>query len=169
MFVFVNGFVYSRKYTRADVFRILGWSENPVAQNVGGYLKSSDGSCCPIFVTYEKGDDGSLTTQYEDRFLDPGRMEWYSKSRRNLQSPDVQYFKNAGLNQRLLLFVKKNDDEGVSFYFVGDVCPTPDSFEQREMPSDNGKSVSVVRMVLELKRPMDEGLFQYFASAQDYQ
>ena len=35
---FYSGFVLYRKYSRKDVFRILNWTENPVAQNVGGYI-----------------------------------------------------------------------------------------------------------------------------------
>jgi hypothetical protein len=49
-----NGFVLYRKYSRKDVFRILNVTENPVAQNVGGYLVSPDNTHCPIFVNYHK-------------------------------------------------------------------------------------------------------------------
>ncbi|MGL5548875.1 MAG: DUF3427 domain-containing protein, partial [Culicoidibacterales bacterium] len=35
-----DGFVLNQKYTRKDVFRILNWETNPVAQNVGGYMIS---------------------------------------------------------------------------------------------------------------------------------
>ena len=49
--VYANGLVRYRKYDRGDVFRALLWEENPVAQNVGGYMISPDRSNCLIFVT----------------------------------------------------------------------------------------------------------------------
>jgi hypothetical protein len=49
--------LYFIENTRKDVFRILNASENPVAQNVGGYLVSLDNTHCPIFVNYHKEDD----------------------------------------------------------------------------------------------------------------
>lgn len=161
---FSGGFVAGRKYERSDVFRILGWNENPVAQNVGGYLKAQDGESCPIFVTYEKAEDSSATTQYEDRLLDRSTMEWFTKSRRKLSSPDVQYFFGLSEGQRLPVFVKKNDDEGKSFYYLGDGFPDKDSFEERMMPDGNGGSVSVVRILLRLPTPINLGLFEYLTA-----
>lgn len=58
------------------------------------------------------------------------------------------------------LFVKKNDDEGTKFYYLGRVRPVVESFTQDSMPTEKG-SVSVVRMDLELKRPVPESLFSY--------
>ncbi|MDC0275790.1 DUF3427 domain-containing protein [Verrucomicrobiales bacterium] len=161
---FSNGFVRDRKYTRSDVFRVLGWKENPVAQNVGGYLKSTDGLNCPIFVTYHKDEGGAATTQYEDRFLSPSSMEWYTKSRRTLKSPDVTFFQNATSEQRFPLFVKKNDDEGLSFYFIGDVRPDPDSFEEQKMPDGNDGQVPVVKLTLNLDKPVNDSLYRYLVS-----
>jgi hypothetical protein len=37
---FINGFILYQKYSRKDVFRILNWETNPLAQNVGGYIIS---------------------------------------------------------------------------------------------------------------------------------
>lgn len=61
---YIKGFVVYRKYSRKDVFRILNWAQNPVAQNVGGYIVSSDKTNCPIFVTYHKDENISATTKY---------------------------------------------------------------------------------------------------------
>ena len=77
---YMGGFVLYRKYSRKDVFRVLNWSENPVAQNVGGYLISSDSSVCPIFLTYHKDEDISHSTKYEDRFVTNKIVEYFSKS-----------------------------------------------------------------------------------------
>jgi hypothetical protein len=46
--------LYFIENTRKDVFRILNASENPVAQNVGGYLVSLDIHIVLFFVNYHK-------------------------------------------------------------------------------------------------------------------
>src|SRR5690606_16093414 len=84
-----QGFILYEKYSRKNVFRILNWEENPVAQNVGGYMISKDQKNCAIFVNYHKTDDISDTTKYEDEFVDQHTFKWYSKSKRKLNSPDV--------------------------------------------------------------------------------
>jgi superfamily II DNA or RNA helicase len=158
---FVNGFVRYRKYRRSDVFRILGALENPVAQNVGGYLIAQDKSWCPIFVTYHKEEYISSTTKYEDMFIDRNTMQWFTKNNRTLDSPDVQFFRTAGYHQRIPLFVKKNNDEGIEFYFLGDVRPDPSTFVEQTMPDDKGCGRSVVRMALKLDQLVEETLFEY--------
>ncbi len=50
-----HGFILYEKYSRKNVFRILNWEENPVAQNVGGYMISKDQKGCAIFVNYDNG------------------------------------------------------------------------------------------------------------------
>jgi superfamily II DNA or RNA helicase len=91
---FINGFNLYQKYSRKDVFRILKWEQNPLAQNVGGYIIATDKTNCPIFVNYHKEDDISSTTKYEDGFINPSVFEWMSKSRRTIKSNDVQAIKN---------------------------------------------------------------------------
>ena len=104
-----------------------------------------DRSNCPIFVTYES-DDIAATIQYEDEFETPSRMTWFSKSKRSLSSPEIAYFANLRDDQILALFVKKSDDEGKSFYYLGLVRPEANSFEQRTMPGSNEKPVGVVKL-----------------------
>lgn len=160
-----QGLVRYRKYDRADVFRILGTRVNPVAQNVGGYQVQND-QWCPIFVTYHKSEDISASTQYEDRFMSPKVMHYFTKSNRSLTSPDVQFFKKSALSDahHLPLFVKKDDDEGISFYYVGDVRPDPDSFAESTMQKEGGGSTPVVTMDLILDQPVKESLYDYLIS-----
>jgi superfamily II DNA or RNA helicase len=153
----VDGFVRYRKYSRADVFQILGFNENPVPQNVGGYLIAKDKSSCPIFVTYHKSDTISDTTKYEDSFKSPSCMHYFSKSNRSFESPDVIFFRTCKYPQRLPLFVQKNNDEGISFYYLGDVEPVAESFREDTMP--NG--TPVVRMDLTLDVPVNAPLYEY--------
>ena len=158
---FVGGFVRYRKYRRSDAFRILGATQNPVAQNVGGYLISQDMTWCPLFVTYKKEAHIAATTQYEDAFLDRSTMDYFTKSNRNLQSPDVQYFRNLTPHQRVPLFVKKNNDEGIAFYYLGDVRPDTSSFREQRMRDGQ---TPVVRMKLLLDCPIEQGLYEYITN-----
>jgi len=162
--VYANGLVRYRKYDRGDVFRALLWEENPVAQNVGGYMISPDRSNCPIFVTYDKREDIAATIQYEDEFESPTRMTWFSKSKRTLGSPEIKYFAELGEDQLLPLFVKKSDDEGKSFYYLGLVRPEDGSFEQKTMPGTNEKPVSVVKLSFVLENAIPDALFRYLTS-----
>ena len=137
---------------------------NPVAQNVGGYLVDESTDTCPIFVTYHKAEDISETTQYEDHFIDPSTLHYFSKSNRTLGSADMQYFMEVARSGsgRMPLFVKKNDDEGIDFYFLGDIKPIPTSFREDRMQTKDGKpGAKVVRMDMALHDPVPSDLYQY--------
>lgn len=158
--IYRAGFLLGRKYSRKDVFRILNWEENPVAQNVGGYMISKDQTNCPIFVTYHKSEDISETTQYEDQFLNESLIEWYSKSGRTLGSNDVQLILSAQEKRmRLPLFVKKNDDEGIDFYYLGDMYPVPHSQQQLKLAGKN-----IVQLKFQLCDGMDDKLYEYMTT-----
>lgn len=157
-----NGFVRYRKYGRSDVFRILGATENPVAQNVGGYLIDPDAKAwCPIFITYEKHAAISATTKYEDEFIDRQTLRYFTKNRRKLSSPDVTFFRTATPEQIMPLFIKKNNDEGIEFYYIGELRPVLDSFRQKSMADSRGGTVSVVSLIMKLDKPVDEALYDY--------
>ena len=159
-----NGFMLYEKYTRQDVFRLLLWEENPLAQNVGGYIISQDKTNCAIFINYHKEEDISETTKYDDQFLSPQLFQWMSKSKRTLNSPDVhaiQHYRDH--NMRLPLFVKKHNDEGLSFYYMGDVEPIPESFEEMRMETTQ-KPVSIVKMLLKMTTPVEKSLYDYLTN-----
>lgn len=162
---FIGGFELYRKYTRKDVFRILNWDKNPLAQNVGGYMISADKSNCPIFVNYHKAEGISSTTKYEDGFVNPSTFEWMSKSRRTLKSNDVQTIKNYRSGLRLPLFIKKSNDEGTEFYFMGDITPIDDSFEDTKMKDDKGKDVSVVKIDFRMNTAVEDSIYGYLTEA----
>jgi len=112
---YIGGFVLYNKYSRKDVFRILNWDKNPLAQNVGGYMFNPDRTNCAIFVNYHKEDGISSTTKYEEGFLNKLEFEWMSKSKRTLTSPDIVSLKNGGAQLRLPLFIKKAMMRGLLF------------------------------------------------------
>ena len=161
---YIDGFVLYRKYSRKDVFRILNWESNPLAQNVGGYMINSDKTNCPIFVNYHKEEHISSTTKYEDGFINNSEFEWMSKSNRTINSPDILAIKNYKKGLRLPLFIKKNNDEGVEFYFMGDIIPIENSFNQTSMLNDKGKSVSVVKITFSMSQPVESSLYEYLTN-----
>ena len=89
--------VLYQKYTYEDVCRLLNWEQNEVPLNIGGYKFDKKTKTFPVFINYDKAEDISDTTKYEDHFV-PGfrdRLIAISKSGRSLQSEDVQNFLNA--------------------------------------------------------------------------
>lgn len=158
-----DGFILYQKYARKDVFRILNVKENPVAQNVGGYLVSPDNKHCPIFVNYHKEEDISESTKYEDEFINNKEFDWMSKSNRKLGSNDVQSILGNKGDIRLPLFIKKNNDEGVEFYYMGDVSPEKNKVEQTTMNNDKGQKVSVVKFRFNLNRPVSDVMYHYLS------
>jgi hypothetical protein len=156
-----NGFILYRKYSRKDVFRILNVSENPVAQNVGGYLLSPDNEHCPIFVNYHKDDHISESTKYEDEFVNNKEFDWMSKSNRTLSSNDVQSILGHNGPIRLPLFIKKNNDEGLEFYYMGELTPQLNQVVQTTMPNDSGKQLPVVKIRFNLANPVSSTMYNY--------
>ena len=161
---FLGGFVLYRKYSRKDVLRILNWKKNVNAQNIGGSIISTDKKYCALFVNYHKEDHISASTKYEDEFVNPYEFTWMSKSGRKLTSPDILAIRNEK-DLRILLFIKKNNDEGKSFYYMGDITPIDSSFEEDYLKNDEGKNVSVVRINFNMMQPVREHIYNYITDA----
>lgn len=156
---FIEGFHLYQKYSRKDVFRIMNWAQNPVAQNVGGYMISPDKTNCPIFVTYHKADHISDTTKYEDGFESNTEFKWMSKSNRSLNSPDVKAILNTQDPLRLPLFVKKDDGEGTDFYYMGELKLIEGKFQETRM---TGKTnASVVKINFSVSPIVEDNMYHY--------
>jgi superfamily II DNA or RNA helicase/HKD family nuclease len=161
-----NDFILNKRYTRKDVFRILKWDENPVAQNVGGYMIATTKSDCAIFVNYQKDDEISATTKYHDRFASKKEFIWMSKSNRYLNSNDVSTIINQLKNNiRIPLFVKKSNAEGSDFYYLGNVKYNEESAVEKRLPDNNGKFVPVVEMNFTLDQPVEKSLYDYIINS----
>jgi len=157
-----EGFLLYEKYTRRDATRILGWNKKQNEQNIGGYKLNKEVCNCPIFVTYHKSDDIEGSIAYEDSFITPGRFKWMSRSKRRLDSEELQPMIHARANGlRIPLFVKKDDNEGIDFYYLGDVLPIDGGIEQEYMPGNDGKLLPVVKFEMELEIPVEAGLYKY--------
>ena len=80
--------VLYQKYTYEDVCRLLNWEQNEVTLNIGGYKFDKKTNTFPVFINYDKAENISDTTRYEDHFV-PGfrdRLIAISKSGRSMQS-----------------------------------------------------------------------------------
>lgn len=58
--------VLYQKYTYEDVCRLLNWEQNEVPLNIGGYKFDKKTKTFPVFINYDKAEDISDTTKYED-------------------------------------------------------------------------------------------------------
>ena len=149
---YVSGFLRNEKYSRRDVCRILNW-ENDFSSTIYGYRTRN--KVTPCFVTYNKSEDLEGDINYNDHFINQEVFAWESRSNRKIDSDEI---KNVINSDRILLFIKKADSEGVEFYFIGDVEIVPGSIEQGKMPKTNAP---VVHFKFKLDKPVEENLYNY--------
>ena len=158
--------VLYQKYTYEDVCRLLNWEQNEVPLNIGGYKFDKKTKTFPVFINYDKAEDISDTTKYEDHFI-PGfrdRLIAISKSGRNLQSEDVQNFlkaKERGI--QVELFVRKNKDDKVSkeFYYLGHMTASGNT---KEFTMTNTEKTAVeIEWILDV--PVREDIYEYIVNS----
>lgn len=157
-------FVLNAKYTREEVCKLLRWEKEPNYQNIGGYFHDKETNTFPVFINYDKDPSISITTQYEDRFVNDRKIIAISKSKRSLSSPEIVNLSNASENgMRCYLFVRKNTkdkDDGTEFYFLGEMHPTGE-FKQFVMKNS---TASAVEITYQLENPVRPDLYDYFLS-----
>jgi hypothetical protein len=56
---------------------------------------------------------------------------------------------------------KKNNDEGMDFYYMGEVNPNLNQIEQTAMKNDKGKQVPVVKIRFNLSNPVSTSMYNY--------
>ena len=154
---FDDNLVLYRKYSRKDVCKLLNWKSD-CSSTVYGYKTetSTEEYTCPIFVTYNKKDDISDSTKYEDVFIDNTRFSWMSRSRRTSKSDEVAALINQPKNNiKIMLFVKKDDAEGNDFYYLGKM--KYNSFEDTKMACGD----SVVNIQFDMEKPIPNHLYNY--------
>lgn len=147
------------KYTRKDVCRLLNWS-NDEHSTMYGY--KSKHNTCPIFVTYDKKEDVDSSVNYEDELLNPEVLKWYTKSNRTLKSQEVKSILEADQNHTdIHIFIKKSDDEGTGFYYLGRAHPDQNTAHQTVMAR---KNLPVVCMNMILEQSVEDALYHYLTS-----
>ena len=155
--------VLYQKYTYEDVCRILNWECNEVPLNIGGYKFDKKTKTFPVFINYDKAEDISDTTKYEDHFTSPSTLIAISKSGRSMESEDVQNFlhaKERGI--QVHLFVRKNKDDKISkeFYYLGFMEATGRT-EEFVMPNTEK---TAVKIEWKLDEPVREDLYEYIVN-----
>jgi len=158
--------VLYQKYTYEDVCRLLNWEQNEVPLNIGGYKFDKKTKTFPVFINYDKAENSSDTTRYEDHFV-PGfrdRLIAISKSGRSMQSEDVQNFlkaKERGI--QVELFVRKNKDDKISkeFYYLGHMTASGNA---KEFTMANTEKTAVeIEWILDV--PVREDIYEYIVNA----
>lgn len=156
--------VLYQKYTYEDVCRLLNWENNEVPLNIGGYKYDKKTKTFPVFINYDKSEDISDTTKYEDHFTSNRTLVAISKSGRSLASEDVQNFLCAterGI--QVELFVRKNKDDKISkeFYYLGHMVA---SGAAKEFTMNNtDKSAVEIEWILD--EPVREDIYEYIINA----
>ena len=156
-------FVLYQKYTYEDVCRLLNWENNEVPLNIGGYKFDKKTRTFPVFINYDKSDDISDTTKYEDHFTTSSSLIAISKSGRSLMSEDVQNFlhaKERGIQMEL--FVRKNKDDKISkeFYYLGHMQAT--GWTKEFIMPNTTKTAVEIEWALDV--PVREDLYQYIVN-----
>lgn len=152
--------VLYQKYTYEDACRLLNWERNEVPLNIGGYKYDKKTKTFPVFINYDKQEDISATTKYEDHFLTADRLIAISKSGRSRDSEDVQNFlkaKERGIDVQL--FVRKNKDDKISkeFYYLGRMTATGRTEEFVMTNTDK----TAVEIEWALDTPVREDIYEY--------
>lgn len=155
--------VLYQKYTYEDACRLLNWEKNEVPLNIGGYKYDKKTRTFPIFINYDKQENISDTTKYEDHFISSDRLIAISKSGRSMDSEDVQNFlkaKERGIDVQL--FVRKNKDDKTSkeFYYLGRMTATGNAREF-QMPNTDKTAVEIE---WELDTPVREDIYEYIVN-----
>ncbi|RSX51678.1 DUF3427 domain-containing protein [Bifidobacterium samirii] len=158
---FERAFLYEHKYTLSDVMRLCGWKRENTPQNVGGYALDRETGTMPIFVKY-------AASQYEDEFLSPQDMRYFSKNGRTPQSPEFRWIReNEGTpawddGHFIPLFVmRKHEEKDGRYYYVGHVTAV-DNPQLTTKPDAKGQgTVKVTLSTLRLAQPIDPELFRH--------
>ncbi len=151
--------ILHRKYSREDVCRLLNWTRDEHA-TMYGYKVHRETMTCPIFVTYHKRtEEIDPSIDYEDHFISPEEFAWETRTRVRLDSREPKAIRNEEGQMSKHLFVQKNNDEGSTFYYMGEI----DFISNTERTKKNGKGqdLPVVAMRFSLHHPVPPDLYEY--------
>lgn len=155
-----TSFCLYEKYTYEDVCRLLDWEKSEVSLNIGGYKYDKNTQTYPVFINYEKNDNISATTRYEDRFVNEGTLIAISKSGRTSKSEDVKAAIEADQRGiKMDLFVRKNKDDHTSkeFYYLGRLHATGSTMDF-VMPETTKTAVEIT---YNLETPVQQDIYEY--------
>ena len=152
-----DNLVLYEKYSRKDICRILNWEKDDSSTIYGYRIKYNT---CPIFVTYEKKDDITSSTKYEDQFINNQVFSWMTRSKVNLNSAETRELINYAENGlKIFLFIKKSDGEGSDFYYMGKV--TPFDWQETTILNDKGKHLPIMNFQMKLEHSVRSDIYEY--------
>ncbi|WEV60464.1 DEAD/DEAH box helicase [Streptococcaceae bacterium ESL0729] len=160
-------FTPAKKYDKRDVTRFLNFDHQEVDLAIAGYKIRPDRKKMMIFITMSRIDGLSSTqTLYENKFIGKNRINWFSKAKRSLTSPEIETLLNyEAYGLETYIFIKKSDAEKeTSSYFVGQARPLLDTVRECHIPRSNGKVEKAVGIDFEFISPPDDDLFNYLTS-----
>lgn len=149
-----------KKYTYEDVCRLLNWEKN-LSSVMFGYRYDEHTNTLPIFVNYEKDENISDTTKYNDRFVDPQTFIAISKSNMTLQDDKMIPFINANKNHTSIhIFIRKNklDEESKEFYYLG--LGNILNIKQETMANNS----PVCEILYQLDQPVRKDIYDYIVN-----
>ena len=154
-----NNLVLYEKYSRKDACRILNWYKDESATVYGYRIKHNT---CPIFVTYEKDSEAiSKSTDYPDGFVSESMFRWATRNRVTVEHNEAQQIIRYRENGLVIpLFVKKSDDEGRDFYYMGTM--KPNHWEQETIKNDKGQELPIVHFYFDMDQSVRNDIYEYF-------
>ncbi len=144
------------KYSRKDACRLLNWPHDDSSTMYGYRIKHGT---CPIFVTYDKDEDISESTKYKDEFISKNAFSWMTRSKVKLESKEAQAIINDK-DLKIHIFIKKSDDEGTDFYYIGQA--TPVKWNETTIKNDKGQTLPIVNFKYSLHNQIHDELYGYF-------
>ncbi len=148
-----------KKYTKKDVCRLLNWEKDEKGTMYGYRIKHGT---APIFITYHKDEDVESSVDYGDEFLNRDTLLWYTRNQRTLESNEVKEVLYADkYDNTIHVFVKKDDDEGTDFYYLGQANPKKETAEETVIRDNHNKERPIVRMNLILEKEIELPIYEY--------
>lgn len=147
------------KYSRQDVCRLLNW-EKDESSTIYGYKVDMRSMSCPIFVTYHKNvEEIDPSINYQDHFISPEKFAWETRHGVQLNSSEPKAIRNEKGQMTKLLFIQKNNDEGIAFYYMGTMEFISNT--QHKILNGKGKELPVVAMQFAMNTSVPGDLYDY--------
>lgn len=157
--VFFDDFNFElyHKYSKWDMASLLNWPErDPIYGYVIKENPLNGKIVCPICITYDHYD-------HVNEFYDKEKISWVTTTPRTFESKDIKKIINYEKEEvEFLLFLKKNNDDGREFYYMGPV--TPENPKQGTLTNTKGCVKPTVYFDLKLKYPVRDDIYNYIIS-----
>jgi hypothetical protein len=150
-----NDFILYHKYSRKELVRLLNVSLS-METSIYGYRIIA--GCVPIFITYNKLSPNRMNAKYDNVFLNNHDLIWYSRPYGKIISTEVERIINYQQNNlSIMIFLKKSDNEGSDYYYLGNADIHGFSEEIKE-----GKNI--MKFTLRLMTALSDTYFDYFTN-----